>query len=117
MEAQERNIAFLWDMREAALLVVKFLSGVTYATYESDKMLQSAVERQLEIIGEAAHQVTVEFQQSHNEIPWRSIIGLRNILIHEYGEVRVDRVWLVATDHIPDLINQLIPLVPPPETE
>jgi len=117
MKAQDRNFAFLWDMREAALLVVDFLSGIPYAAYESDKLLQSAVERQLEIIGEAAHHVTVEFQQAHSEISWRSIIGLRNILIHEYGDVRIDRVWMVATDHIPELINQLTPLIPPVEDE
>jgi uncharacterized protein with HEPN domain len=67
----------------------------------------------LEIIGEAARRVTPQFQQDHPEIPWHSIIGLRNILAHEYGDVQVDRVWLIATTSIPQLVELLQPLIPP----
>jgi uncharacterized protein with HEPN domain len=59
MDPNERNYAYLWDMREAARLVTKFLQEATYTRFESDEMLQSAVERQLEIIGEAARRVTL----------------------------------------------------------
>ncbi len=76
-------------------------------------MIQSAVERQLEIIGEAARRITPEFQHSHPEIPWRGIIGLRNILAHEYGEVRLDRVWQIASTRIPELVELLDRLIPP----
>jgi uncharacterized protein with HEPN domain len=113
MNPNERNYAYLWDMREAARLVTKFLYKANFTSFESDKMLQSAVERQLEIIGEAAHRVTPDFQEAHPEIPWRSIIGLRNILIHEYGEVRVDRIWLIVSTRIPELVGILDPLIPP----
>ncbi len=113
MDPQERNYAYLWDMREAARLIANFLQGATYAIFISDEMMQSAVERQLEIIGEAARQVTREFQQAHPEIPWRSIIGLRNILIHQYGEVKLDRVWSIAFSSIPELVGLLDPLIPP----
>lgn len=115
MDPDDRNLAYLWDMREAARLIAQFLRGTTYARFESDEMIRSAVERQLEIIGEAARRVTTEFQQAHPEILWRSMIGLRNILIHDYGEVRQDRVWLIATTSIPDLIRFLDPLIPPIE--
>jgi uncharacterized protein with HEPN domain len=54
MDPQARNFAYLWDMREAARSIANFLQGATYAHFMSDKMMQSAVERQLEIIGEAA---------------------------------------------------------------
>lgn len=113
MDPQERNFAYLWDMRKAAQLVAKFLQGVTYNRFVSDEMMQSAVERQLEIIGEAARRVTLDFQQEHPEIPWRSIIGLRNILIHEYGEVKLDRVWLIAATRIPEPVGLLDLLIPP----
>jgi uncharacterized protein with HEPN domain len=46
-------------------------------------------------------------------IPWKKIIGQRNVLAHEYGEVRHERMWVLATAEIPDLIAKLIPLVPP----
>ncbi len=111
MTPSERDAAYLWDMREAARYIVGFISGETHLTYLRDKKLQSAVERQLEIIGEAARYVSPEFRQAHPEIPWRSIVGLRNILAHEYGEVKIDRVWLVAASNIPELIRFLEPLL------
>jgi uncharacterized protein with HEPN domain len=113
MDQDERNLAYLWDMREAARLTTQFLQGTTFARFESDQLLQSAVERQLEILGEAARRVTLEFQQSHPKIPWRSIIGLRNILIHDYGEVKLDRLWLIASQRIPELVGILDSLIPP----
>lgn len=115
MEAQERNYAYLWDMLESAKLVVQFLQEVKYNDFIHSKLLQSAVARQLVIIGEAARRVTTEFQEEHPAIPWRSMIGLRNILVHEYGEVREDRVWLIATTRVPELIELIAPLIPPIE--
>jgi uncharacterized protein with HEPN domain len=76
-------------------------------------MLRSAIERQLEIIGEAARRVSPEFQRAHLEIAWRNITGLRNILAHEYGEIKVDRIWLIATTNVVELIRLLDPLIPP----
>lgn len=69
MDPQERNLIYLWDMLAAARLVAKFLLGATYSQFASDEIMQSAVERQLEIIGEAARRITLEFQQAHPEIP------------------------------------------------
>ena len=113
MNPQERDPAYLWDMREAALLVRKFLSGKTYIEFSADPLLRSGVERQLEISGEAAHRVSKEFQDEHPEIPWRRIIGLRNILTHEYGEVKLDRLWSIASTYVPALADQLQSLIPP----
>jgi len=76
-------------------------------------MLQSAVERKVEIIGEAARKISDEFKKSHPQIPWKSIIAQRNVMIHDYGEIKQDRVWAVATKHIPPLISQIEPLLPP----
>jgi uncharacterized protein with HEPN domain len=117
MDPQERNYANLWDMREAARLATKFLKGATYAKFSTDELLQSAVEWQLAIIGEAARRVTPEFRQAHPEIDWQSIIGLRNILIHEYGEVKLDRLWVIATTRVPELVGLLDPLIPPIDDE
>jgi uncharacterized protein with HEPN domain len=81
---------------------------------EPDEVLQSAVERKLEIIGEAARNVSEAFQEKHPEIPWRGIISQRHFLAHEYGEVRQEKLWRVATVRIPELIAVLDPLLPPP---
>ena len=65
-------------------------------------------------IGEAASKVSKKFKNTHPEIPWIRIIGQRHVLIHEYGEVEDELVWQVSRKHVPDLIEKLKPLVPPP---
>lgn len=112
MPPERNDAALLWDMCEAARAVSQFVEGLGYARFEQDRMVRSAVERQLLIIGEAARQVSVAFRDEHPEIPWRAIIGLRNVLAHEYGEVLVDRLWLVVSRDIPQLLVRLEPLVP-----
>ncbi len=109
---EDRDRAYLWDMREAAHWIAIFIHGLKFNQFIEDKKSQSAVERQLEIIGEAANHVTEKFQQDHPQIPWRSMIGLRNILIHEYGEVKAERVWDIATNSIHQLILSLDQLLP-----
>jgi uncharacterized protein with HEPN domain len=71
------------------------------------------VERKIEILGEAARKVSDEYKELHQEIPWRGIIGQRNVLIHEYNEVDQRAIWELATADIPKLIKLLEPLVPP----
>ncbi len=71
-----------------------------------------SMERAMEVVGEAARRVSPEFQSAHGEIPWALIIGQRNILAHEYGEVRSERIWETATVHVPTLIESLELLVP-----
>jgi uncharacterized protein with HEPN domain len=65
----------------------------------------------LEIIGEAAGRVSALFRNTHPEISWRQIIGQRNVLIHEYGEIKQERIWKVVRDNIPQLIELLKPFV------
>lgn len=57
------------------------------------------------------------FQAAHADIPWRPIQAQRHVLAHDYGEIKHERVWRVATAHIPELIRQLEPLVPSPPDE
>jgi uncharacterized protein with HEPN domain len=101
-------------MLDAARLVREFTTGVTQDEYLEDRKLQLAVERALEIIGEAARLVSSTFKANHAEIPWKVIIGQRNVLAHEYGEINQERIWLVVTGRIPELIGLLEPLLPPP---
>jgi len=117
MTTEKDDNAYLWDMLAAARAVHTFVQGRTVADYLADLMLRSAVERQIEIIGEAARHVSVEFQSAHAEIPWRPIQAQRHVLAHDYGEIKHERVWRVATADIPELIEKLEPLVPLPPDE
>jgi uncharacterized protein with HEPN domain len=113
MQADERDAAYLWDMLQAAKTIRRFTAGVGLDQYVHDEMLQLAVERKVEVIGEAAKLVSERFKQAHPEIPWRSIVAQRNVLAHKYGEIRQDRMWNLTVQHIPELISKLEPLIPP----
>jgi len=112
MPGERRDAAYLWDMLDAAQKVVEFTQGHTAKSLASDFKLRFAVERAMEIIGEAARHVSDGFRLLHPEIPWRQIIGQRNILIHEYGSIDYERVWRVAVEDMPKLVKQLSGLVP-----
>lgn len=89
------------------------LKNKTFEDFLMDDMLRAAVERNLEIIGEAARRVSEELKQEHPEIPWREIIAQRNVPIHEYDDIDYKEIWQVATHHLPRLIKQISPLIPP----
>lgn len=98
--------------------VQRFVAGRSFEEYVASELIQSAVERKIEIIGEAARRVSAELQKEHPEIPWSRIMAQRHVLAHDYGRILHDRIWRVATIHIPDLVPLLIPLIPPaPESE
>jgi len=112
MPISKRDLAYLWDMRTAAREILEFIHSVSQAEFEKNNQLRYAVERQLMVIGEAASHVSDEFQEQHNDIPWMQIIGQRNVLAHDYGEILVERVWLTATKSLPELISLLDRVIP-----
>ncbi len=77
------------------------------AEFERNKLIRFAVERQILVIGEAAKHLSEEFIGNNTQVPWRKIIALRNIIAHEYGEILVERIWLTATIHIPELLRNI----------
>ena len=113
MQPEANDAAYLWDMLDAARAIQKVVLSRTFEDYKSDRMLRGAVERHIEVIGEAASRVSRGFRAAHPEIPWQRITAQRNVLAHEYGEVDDSLVWRVATIRIPELIRQLEPIVPP----
>ncbi|MCU7928716.1 MAG: DUF86 domain-containing protein [Candidatus Thiodiazotropha sp. (ex Dulcina madagascariensis)] len=112
MQPEERDPAYLWDMLEAAREVEVMLEHRDLAAF---LVLLRAIERSIEIIGEAARRVSAAYQAAHPEIPWREIIGQRNILAHEYGQIDHALLYKTSTEDIPELINQLQMLLPPLE--
>lgn len=107
MTRTDKDLGYVWDMCDAACQVVEFSVGKSFDDYAKDKMLRLAVERLLEIMGQAAKEVSQEFQLQYPDIPWIKIVGLRNVLAHEYGEVKNEKIYFVATRDILPLIDQL----------
>lgn len=83
MKPEERDAAHLWDMLESARVAHELLERRSLDAYLGDRVRRLALERALELIGEAARRVTHKFQSAHPEIDWRGIIGQRNVLAHE----------------------------------
>ena len=113
-ERDDADRAFLWDMLEAARSVCALVAGMTFAQFQADRRTYRAVERELEILGEAARNVSAELRSAHPRIPWVSIIGQRNVLAHQYGQIRLDLLWDTVTRSLPTLIAHLEPILPPP---
>lgn len=110
---QPPDHTWLADILIAARHVQNFIAGVTREEFEQDVMRESAVIRQLAIIGEATKQLSMEFRAAHPAIPWRSVAGMRDVLIHGYRNVDLDEVWTAATVSVPELVRYVEPLVPP----
>lgn len=79
-----------------------YKSGADYFEFEDNRMLQSACIRQLEIIGEAANHISKASQDKLPETEWREIIGLRNILVHEYFGVDIRIIWEIIQNDLPN---------------
>ncbi|MGL5060939.1 MAG: HepT-like ribonuclease domain-containing protein, partial [Microcoleus sp.] len=107
MQANDRNNDSLGDLAQAIRRIQEFTADASCETYLESVFMQSAVERQLGILGEAAMRVSIEFQQLHPEIDWRNAINLRNILVHRYDRVSSEVIWNIVTSILPDLLVQI----------
>ena len=118
MRPEERDPAHLWDMLEAARAVVDFTESLTLEEFlaagKDRQITRLAVERQLEILGEAVRRVSSPFRDEHAEIPWKETVGLRNIISYEYDKVNYTAIYRIVRERVPELIKFLEPLVPPP---
>ena len=92
MPREQSDASYLRDMLNAARAVMDFVRDRTFEQYVDDLMLRSAVERQIEIIGEAARCVSTSFKNQHGDIPWDKITRQRHVLAHDYGEIEHERI-------------------------
>ena len=99
--------ACLADMLDYARDAQAFVAGMTAETFAADRKTQFAVLRALEVIGEAARRVPADVQARYPDIPWRQIIGMRNVIAHDYLGIRLSRVFETATEFIPGIIDCL----------
>ena len=111
----DRDRAYLFDITEAARLALSYVDGLTLEDFLHDTQCQDAVIRRIEIIGEAARRVSSQTRELHPEIPWAAMIGMRNLMIHDYDDVDMDIVWDTVHRDLPELLALLDPLSADPK--
>ena len=102
-------------MAEAAEIALRYAEGLNREEFFRGKMCQDAVIRQLIVLGEAAKGVSASLQTAHPEIPWRSLAGFRDVLIHQYGGIDLGRVWEILRGDLSRMPGLIRPLIPPPD--
>ncbi|WP_048151330.1 HepT-like ribonuclease domain-containing protein [Methanolacinia paynteri] len=107
MGRDHRDEAYLSHILEQCEVIMSVSGRITADEFLSDKIYQNAVIRSLEVIGEAAKQVSAEFRSTHPELPWREMAGTRDRLIHGYFSVNLEEVLDMMRKDIPDLYSQL----------
>ncbi len=106
-----RDDVLLLDMLLAAQDIQEFTAGIDQATFQTSKLIQSAVMREVQVIGEAARMISAEARAQHPEIAWQEIVGMRNRIIHEYFSVDLDILWNTVQYDIVILLDQLRQIV------
>ncbi|MBM4038071.1 MAG: DUF86 domain-containing protein [Planctomycetes bacterium] len=109
----QRDATYLADILDSARLAISYLAGVEYPRFAADVQLQDSVIRRLEIIGEAARRCSDETQCLWPDLPWRDMIGMRNVMIHQYDSVDLSIVWRTVQHNLPELVRDLERILEP----
>ena len=100
-------------MLDAAREAISFAQGRTRIELDSDRMLVLSLVKAIEIVGEAAYQITETTRGELPAIPWADIIGMRHRLVHAYFDINLDILWQTLQDDLPALIAQIEPMLQP----
>lgn len=107
MPLNTRDKSYVYDIITYCEEIIAITKTENHQSFLKNRIKRLAIERLIEIVGEAANHLSKEFLEQNPDIPWAKIIGLRNKLAHDYGEILIDRIWLIATKSIPELLVQI----------
>jgi len=107
MSKKRRNKNFINDIKEAIEMILLYTKGMTYKKFLQDRKTKDAVVRNLEVIGEAAKNITADTKAKHSEVPWKTLAGLRDKLIHFYFGIDYKIVWNITKKELPKLKKQI----------
>jgi uncharacterized protein with HEPN domain len=104
---------YVGHMLDMSVQAKEILSGKDRADYDQEIVLRLALTHLVQVIGEAAQQVSKEFQERYPQVAWREIIGMRHRIVHDYLNVDEDVVWEVVKNDLPKLALTLDTIIPP----
>jgi uncharacterized protein with HEPN domain len=102
-----RDDAYLIDILESAKAALEYMREKNWDDFSHNPLLQDAVVRRLEIIGEASGRVSSETQKKYAHLPWQAMKGTRNKIIHEYDSIELDIIWEIVRQDLPYLVSEL----------
>lgn len=117
LSPKERDLVKCEDMRIHAERACKYLGSTSVEQLLVDDMLQAALIRCVEVVGEAARFVSESTRRRAPEIPWVQIVGMRHVLAHDYGAIDVAKVHHVVSHHLPSLLEEITLLIEVLESE
>lgn len=103
MKSQRTHVDYLRDILDHVQMAEQFTTGIDYDAFCANAEKTLAVIRALEVIGEAAKHLPAPVQQDYPEVPWRNIVGMRDVLIHHYFGVDLEMVWKTVQQDLPRL--------------
>ena len=101
-------LVYIDDIRDSIEAIKRYTDGLSKEDFFDSTEKQDAVYRRLEVIGEAASRLSEEFRNQYSLIPWKKIVGMRNVLIHDYDSIDLDLVWETIRRDIPKLEEYII---------
>mgnify|MGYP000505654118 CR=1 FL=1 len=107
MSRRRAEIAYLRDILDAIQAIQDFTQGYDYEAFVSDRRTRDAVVRNLEVIGEAVKKVSRTTKARYPQVQWKSIAGLRDVLIHDYFGINYREVWAIVTEKIGTLKEEI----------
>jgi uncharacterized protein with HEPN domain len=99
--------AYLRDILDSARLAIQYLAGSAWEDFARNVQVQDSVIRRIEVIGEAAGRVSRAGRRQWPHLPWADMVGMRNVMIHDYDALDLYIVWRTVTEDLPQLANQL----------
>ena len=107
------DLVYIGHMLDTARTAAGKVRDKKRTDFDANEDLRLAVAHLLQIIGEAARQVSPSFRNAHSALPWKAIVGMRHKIVHDYLDVDYEVVWDTARNELPQLITELEKLVPP----
>jgi uncharacterized protein with HEPN domain len=107
MRNPQDNKAYLLHIKDASEKILAYTASHNYNNFKENEWDQDAVLRNLEIIGEATNNIEDNFLKQYPEVPWRTIVNLRNVLIHDYVDVDLNVIWQIITKDLPLFYKQI----------
>lgn len=108
---KQRDVVYLIDILNSANQIIDFTEAKSIEDFEKNLMCNLAIQRLLEIIGEATKNLSIDLRNENPHINWKAMAGLRDVLIHQYQNASSERIFKIAKNNIPPLITDIAKII------